>query len=186
MNTIKNISLIIVITISCSCSVSEKSVEKFAIKLTEDFMNNDSISLYKKQMDGETAGKYGFLIFTNYDETFESPKQFVELSKQRYLESKDYQLEMLGRLVSRFNYPFQPKIVSVKTDSLWLEEEKEVRNILSIFKSKKQCRLYNVRQILKDEKGDSIYFRPGFIVVLGNDLYFDKQGLKYSDTKFNY
>ena len=170
------------------CSTSEKKVEKFAKGLTEDFINKDSVNLYNKQIDGETAGKWGLLIFINGGDYSPdkpiSPKQLVELSKQRYLESKNYELESLGRLIKRFDNSFNSKIVSIKTDTLYVSQEGDVVNLLRKLPFKKHYKLYRITQLLKTEKGDSVYFRPGFIIELGNDLYFDRQGLKYSDEKF--
>ncbi|MDR0799265.1 MAG: hypothetical protein LBN18_05870 [Dysgonamonadaceae bacterium] len=194
MNTIKNISVIILMIFFSSCSTSDKKVEKFAKGLTEDFINKDSISLYNKQMDGKTAGEWGFLTFlSDIDFSFSSaenfkemktPKELVELSEQRYLESKKYEIHLLNNLVNRFNNSFESNIVSVSTDTLFIEQEGIARNLLSKIKKGKEYKVYSVSQIIKTEKGDIIYFRPGFIVSLGNDLYFDKSGLEFSKEKF--
>ena len=170
--------------LSCT-SVSNKKVEQFAIKLTEDFINRDSISLYNKQIDGEIAGEWGLLFYYgNADvQEMKTPKELIELSKQRRLESKKDELRRLSNLVNGFNNSFDSKIISISTDTLDISEGMEVTNLLNRRK-KKQFKSYQVRQVITTEKGDITYFRPGLIIQLGNNLYYWGNGVKISDEKF--
>jgi hypothetical protein len=188
MNVIKNFSLAITLILFYNCSISDKHIEKFANKVTKDFINKDSISLYNKIMDGETAGEWGFLFYVGNNDfslpngKIISPKELVELSKQRHMDSKKNSLKELGRIATKFNNSFDSKIVSIKIDTLYIYEEGEAANLIN--KSKKHYTFYNIRQIIKTEKGDSIYFRPGFIMKFGNKLYLHRPQVRFSDEKF--
>lgn len=175
MKVLKHLALIFLILTVLSCQKNEKDIEKFSKELVTDLINQDSLSLYNKQMDGEITGRFGILDYLSAEDNPTSPSDFIKMSKKNYDESKAYHLVRFGGLTRSFNSSFDSSIKSYVVENLVLEDEYEVQDMLSTYlKRKKQLRFYRVEIRIKTESGSEYILNPGFIQMLDNELYYDR------------
>ncbi|MDR2224362.1 MAG: hypothetical protein LBE34_16745 [Flavobacteriaceae bacterium] len=169
--------LIFAVCLFVACEKSEKDVANFSKEITQYLINQDSLSLYNKQMNGEISGRFGLLDNLTTEDTPQSPEDFIQISKENYDKKKEQQLKWYGNLTYQFKDSFDSNIKSYEVENIKLEEEKEVQDMLSTYlKKKNSIRLYSIRLKIITESGSKYIFKPGLVIVLDNKMYYDTRG----------